>query len=82
MDAEKEDTATLMQYLLFLLAHPISTHFSAAAPSFNKRSYKSEVTGTLLAKPTPSTCFFANSVIVGEAFPIEKTQRIKRIQPI
>ena len=40
-----------MQYLLFLLAYPVSTHFSATAPSFNKHSYKSEAVGTLSIQP-------------------------------
>lgn len=39
--------AQLIQYLLFLLNHPISTLFTATAPSFNKHSYKPEENGTL-----------------------------------
>ena len=38
--------------------------------------------GNGVDKVHPFNQFFVNSVIVGEAFPIEKTQKIKRIQPI
>ena len=49
--------AWLTQFPLFLLSHPISTLFSAAAPSFNKHSYKSKVAGTLPIKLIFSTGF-------------------------
>ena len=57
-----------MQYLLFLLAHPTSI-FLAAVPSFNKPSYKSEVTGTssnkFILRPV-----FSDSMLVGETLQI------------
>ena len=45
--------------------------------------YKKPVEGVgFVDKFPPFDVFFVNSVIVGEAFPIEKTQKIKWIQPI
>ena len=59
-----------MQYLLFLLFHPISTLFSAAAPFFNKHPYKSEEIGTSSTKFTLFNHFSVNFVITGETLPV------------
>ena len=69
-----------MQYLLFLLAHPISTFFSRSV-ILQQTFIEIGRERNFVDKVHPCDRFSINSVIIGETLPIENTQKIKRIQP-
>ena len=71
-----------MQYLLFLLARPVSTHFFSCSATLQQTLIQIGRDRNFVDKAAPFDLFSVNSAIVGETLPIGGTQKIKRIQPI
>ena len=62
--------------------HPFSASSNSAVTPTNMKAKETDRDGDVVDKAHPFSRFYVNSVIVGETLPIEKTQKIKRIQPI
>ena len=72
-----------MQYLLFLLAHPVSSILILSHSAiFQQILIQIGRDRNFVDKADPFDLFSVNSAIVGETLPIGGTQKIKQIQPI